>query len=156
MRFRENLASSKKTWLEVTRSQASSRQLDSSPVGSRELIEERSVDYFNLRISKCGGLFNTLAIAQLAQSAKIGLQVGCQVGETAILSAAGRHFAAHLKYVRFIEGSYGTHLLTEDISKEDITFGVGGKASILKGVGLGIKVQEHLLERFAKKIIQGT
>jgi len=123
---------------------------------ARELIEEKSVDYFNLRISKCGGLFNPLAIAQLAQSAEIGLQVGCQVGETAILSAAGRHFAAHLKDVRFIEGSYGTHLLTDDISKEDITFGVGGKASILKGVGLGIKVQEHLLERFAEKIIQGT
>ena len=50
-------------------------------------------DAFNLRISKLGGLIPTVRLAHLARQAGIGYQLGCQVGETGILSAAGRHFA---------------------------------------------------------------
>ena len=62
------------------------------------LIAAEAVDYFNVRVSKCGGLSRfRSAIARRAAAAGIGLQVGSQVGETAILSAeAGRHLAAHL------------------------------------------------------------
>ena len=116
---------------------------------AKGLIDNRAVDYFNLRLSKCGGLHKTLAIAELARSAGIGIQVGCQVGETAILSAAGRHLAAHLGNLSFVEGSYGTYLLMEDISEEDISFGQGGKASVLTGIGLGVTVRERFLERYA-------
>lgn len=120
---------------------------------AKELIEKKAVDYFNLRISKCGGLHKTLAIAELARSAGIGIQLGCQVGETAILSAAGRHLAAHLKDLRFIEGSYGTHLLVEDIAEEDIVFGPGGSAPVLTGPGLGITVREELVDKYAEDTI---
>ena len=116
---------------------------------ARELIDKRAADYFNLRISKCGGLQRTLAIAELARSAGVGIQLGCQVGETAILSAAGRHMAAHLGNLRFVEGSYGKHLLLEDISKEDIVFGLGGRAPILPGIGLGVTIRDDLLEKYA-------
>lgn len=114
------------------------------------LIEKNAVDYFNLRISKCGGLYKTIAIADLARSVGIGIQLGCQVGETAILSAAGRHLAAYLKDLRFVEGSYSTHLLVEDISEEAIVFGPGGRADILTGVGFGITVREELLDKYAE------
>lgn len=117
---------------------------------ARALIEGKAVDYFNLRISKCGGLHKTLAIAELASSAGIGIQLGCQVGETAILSAAGRHLAAHLQDLRFVEGSYSTHLLVEDISEEQIVFGPAGRAPILTGPGLGITVREDLLDKYAE------
>lgn len=117
---------------------------------AQELIEKNAVDYFNLRISKCGGLCKTIAIADLARSAGIGIQLGCQVGETAVLSAAGRHLAAYLKDLRFVEGSYSTHLLTEDISEEEIVFGSGGRADILTGAGFGITVQEELLDKYAE------
>ncbi len=120
---------------------------------ARELMEQEAADYFNLRISKCGGLRATLAIAELAQSAGIGLQLGCQVGETAVLSAAGRHVAAHLEGLRFSEGSYGTHLLAEDIAQEDIAFGHGGHAPVLTGPGLGITVREEILDRYAHRTI---
>jgi len=114
------------------------------------LIEQNSVDYFNLRISKCGGIHDTLAIAELAGSAGVGIQLGCQVGETAILSAAGRHLAAHLRDLRFVEGSYGTHLLVEDISQDVIMFGPAGRAPILSGAGLGVTVSEDLLDKYAE------
>jgi len=118
-----------------------------------ELIEKKAVDYFNLRISKCGGLHNTLEIAELAGSAGIGIQLGCQVGETAILSAAGRHAAAHLEDLRFVEGSFGTHLLVEDIAQEDLVFGLGGYAPVLTDPGLGITVQEEILDKYAQTTI---
>lgn len=116
---------------------------------AEELIAHRACDLFNLRISKCGGLFNTLAIAGIAKSAGIGIQLGCQVGETAILSAAGRHMAAHLDGLRFAEGSFGAHLLVEDVADEDIAFGYGGVAPLLSGPGLGISVREEVLEKYA-------
>ncbi len=120
---------------------------------AEELIAAKACDFFNLRISKCGGLYNTLAIAKLAESAGVGIQLGCQVGETAILSAAGRHVAASLGEVRFVEGSYGTHLLIEDIAQEAVAFGYGGKAPVLTGPGLGIDVREDVLRRHATEVI---
>ncbi len=121
-----------------------------------ELIKKNACDLFNLRISKNGGLFRTLGLAELARKVGIGFQLGCQVGETAILSAAGRHLAAHLDDVKFIEGSFGTLLLEEDIASESVQFGYAGNAPLLKGPGLGIQVRQDLLEKYAEKTINIT
>ena len=119
-----------------------------------ELIEKEACDLFNLRISKNGGIFRTLRLAGMAREAGIGFQLGCQVGETAILSAAGRHVAAHLNDAMFVEGSYGALLLEEDIAYESVQFGYAGKAPLLKGTGLGIRVRDDLLQKFAEKTIE--
>ena len=119
---------------------------------ARTLIAYQACDYFNLRLSKCGGLYRTLQLAQLARQAGIRLQLGCQVGETAVLSAVGRHVAAYLDEVDFVEGSYGNLLLKEDIARDNIRFGHGGRASVLRGAGLGIQVRDDLLEKFARRI----
>ncbi len=119
-----------------------------------ELISAKACDFFNLRISKCGGIFRTLEMAKKANDAGIGLQLGSQVGETAILSAAGRHVAAYLDNLEFVEGSYGTMLLTEDISDEKVNFGHGGKAPLLRGEGLGTRVREETLKKYADKVIE--
>jgi L-Ala-D/L-Glu epimerase len=117
------------------------------------LIEAGACDYFNLRISKCGGLARTLHLARLAAAAGVRVQLGSQVGETAILSAAGRHLGAHLEAVEFLEGSYGKLLLTEDVSREPLHFGHGGRAPALRGTGLGIHVREDVLDRYADRKI---
>jgi L-Ala-D/L-Glu epimerase / N-acetyl-D-glutamate racemase len=119
-----------------------------------ELIEKEACDLFNLRISKNGGIFRTLRLAGIAREAGIGFQIGCQVGETAILSAAGRHVAAHLDDAKFVEGSYGALLLEEDIAYESVQFGYTGKAPLLTGTGLGICVREDLLQKYAEKTIE--
>ena len=90
-----------------------------------------------------------LAIAARAAAAGVRVQVGSQVGETAILSAAGRHLAAALPEVAFVEGSFGTLLLTEDVSAESVRFGHRGEAPLLTGPGLGIRVLEERLRRRA-------
>ncbi len=120
---------------------------------AEKLIKYKACDYFNLRITKCGGIYNTLKIIELAKKNNIKIQIGCLVGETAILSSAGRQLAASLPEVDFLEGSYGTHILTRDIARKKIMFGYGGKAKVLKGKGLGINVKDNILEKFSKRIL---
>ncbi len=111
-----------------------------------EVDAERAVrggwcDLFNLRLSKCGGFIPTLKLAQLAVRHGLGYQLGCQVGETAILSAAGRHLATSVSGIRYLEGSFDRRLVFDWLSEEDITFGRGGWAPMLTGCGLGVTVE---------------
>lgn len=129
---------------------------DESLVTERDacaLIDEGACDYFNLRVSKCGGVARTLRLARMAQAAGLGLQLGSQVGETAILSAAGRHVAAHLDAIEFVEGSYGKLLLVEDVGRDPVQFGHGGHSPALRGAGLGVQVREDVLEKYALRKI---
>lgn len=116
---------------------------------ARFLTENKGCHFFNLRISKCGGLGRVLEMIQIARDHGVGLQLGAHVGETSILSAAGRHLAAHLEDLRFLEGSYGTLLLSADITRNSLRFGFGGKAPLMRGIGLGVEVLEDRLEDFS-------
>ncbi len=118
---------------------------------AKKLIDQGCCDFFNLRISKCGGLGKTLAIAKLAKESGVKIQLGCHVGETAILSAAGRSLAAHWEDYAFLEGSFGDLLLTEDISTTNIRFGFGGKARVLKGPGLGCSFDPQIIEKYSSE-----
>jgi L-Ala-D/L-Glu epimerase len=104
-------------------------------------------DRFNLRLSKCGGFIRTLRIAEFGRRNQIDCQLGCQVGETAILSAAGRHFATNVSGLTAVEGSFDRHLVRAPLSREDITFGRGGWAPALKGPGLGITIDPGAMEK---------
>jgi L-alanine-DL-glutamate epimerase-like enolase superfamily enzyme/pyrroloquinoline quinone (PQQ) biosynthesis protein C len=121
---------------------------------ARRLIELRACDFFNIRLSKNAGIAGSLAIAKLAQDAGIQIQVGAQVGETGILSAAGRTFAASLPQLEFAEGSFGTWLLAEDVTFENSAFGPGGRAPLLRSRGLSVTVKEEALERLASEKIE--
>ncbi|MBX6312316.1 MAG: dipeptide epimerase [Isosphaeraceae bacterium] len=114
-------------------------------------IERGTADLFNVRLSKCGGIGPTLRIIALAQRAELGVQLGCHPGETGLLSAAGRHLAANIRGLRYVEGSYDRHVLAENLTVEDITFGYGGRARPLDGPGLGVRVNPEALERLTVK-----
>jgi L-Ala-D/L-Glu epimerase len=122
-----------------------------SETDARRAIERGTCDLFNIRLSKCGGFLPSLKLAVLAQQAGLGYQLGCQVGETGILSAAGRHFATTVKNIRYLEGSYDRFLVAERLTKEDLTFGWGGYAPALKGSGLGITIDPTALQRVMQK-----
>jgi muconate cycloisomerase len=102
---------------------------------------------FNLRLSKCGGYIPCLRLMQFAKWRGLSCQLGCQVGETAILSAGGRHFAATVGGLRAVEGSYDRHLVREALGTEDLTFGWGGWAPILVKTGHGATIDSAALER---------
>ena len=117
---------------------------------ARVLVEMDSQQLrFNLRVSKCGGLGPCLALAATARAHGLGFVIGCQVGETSVLSAAGRHLAAFLDDHLHLEGSFGTFLLSEDIAAPEVQFGPGGLGSLLTGPGLGAAIVEERLERLA-------
>ena len=121
---------------------------------ARKLINENACDVFNVRVSKCGGLISSLRIAEHGLEAGVKVQVGAQVGETSLLSAAGRHLAAHLPQVEYVEGSFGTHLLSEDITRDPVMFGYEGRESLVMGAGLGVEVDDDTLERLADDIVK--
>lgn len=120
-----------------------------SLVDARRAIERGTCDLFNIRLSKCGGFLNSLQLAALAHQAGLGYQLGCQVGETGILSAAGRHFATSIANIRYLEGSYDRFLVRERLTTEDITFGYRGFAPALTGHGLGVSVDESAVNQVA-------
>jgi muconate cycloisomerase len=117
-------------------------------------IEGQTCDLFNIRLSKCGGLLNCLRLAALAKQHGLAYQLGCHPGESGILSAAGRHFATSVGGIRYLEGSYDRHVLKEQFTEPDITFGYGGWATPLAGSGLGIEVRRERMERLAVKKVE--
>lgn len=122
-----------------------------SLVDAQRAIERGTCDLFNIRLSKCGGFLNSLRIAAAAQKAGLGYQLGCQVGETGILSAAGRHFATSVADIRYLEGSFDRFLVRERLINEDITFGFGGLAPKLVGHGLGVTIDESAVARVKQR-----
>jgi muconate cycloisomerase len=120
-------------------------------------VQRRTCDLFNLRLSKCGGFIPSLRLAQFAQTHGLDCQLGCQIGETALLSAAGRHFAASVKDLRYLEGSYDRHLVREALGTRDLTFRWGGWARALPGPGLGVTVGPRALQRVTlrKEVLLG-
>ncbi len=104
-------------------------------------------DLFNLRLSKCGGFIPTLRLAEYAKRNKLGYQLGCQVGETGILSGAGRQFACSVGGLTAREGSFDRHLVSDALTTEDITFSSrGGWAPMLIGSGTGVIVDPARLD----------
>jgi muconate cycloisomerase len=118
-----------------------------SMTDAERAVEHGTCDSFNLRLSKCGGYIPSLRLMQFAKQHGLTCLLGCQVGETAILSAAGRHFAATVSGLRAVEGSYDRHLVREPLGTEDLTFGWGGWAPILVSTGHGAIIDPAALER---------
>lgn len=116
-------------------------------VDAERAVADKTCDLFNIRLSKCGGFTRSLRLVEFARRHGLGCQLGCQIGESAILSAAGRHFAASVGGLRYVEGSYDRHLVKEALATRDITFGWGGWAPALTEPGLGVTVDEQALER---------
>jgi len=126
-------------------------------VDAQAAVQDKTCDLFNIRLSKCGGFIPSLRLAEFALQNGLGYQLGCQVGETAILSAAGRHWACSVKGIRALEGSYDRRLVKEALGERDITFGWGGWAPALLAGGLGLTVSRAALERVTvrKEVLLG-
>lgn len=110
------------------------------------IAKERTFTMLNLRLSKNGGLLRCLNLAAAADTHGISYQLGCLVGETGILSAAGRVAASLMKNPRYTDGSYDSYLLSDNIVQDDLTFGPGGAAEVIRGRGIGFSVDEDRLK----------
>jgi muconate cycloisomerase len=120
----------------------------------REIISEGSFGMLNIRIAKNGGLLRSMEIAEMAEEAGLGYQLGCHVGETGILSAAGRVAASLMRAPRYVDGSFDELLLTDNITRDSYTFGPGGRAQVVRGRGMGYAVDPEKLEQYGRKIAE--
>lgn len=82
----------------------------------------------NLRVSKCGGLLNSIEIGKRAIALGMKVIVGAQVGETSALTRAGFLLSSALSHQTIAnEGGYGLLLLESDPFREYYQIGKGGK-----------------------------
>lgn len=116
---------------------------------ARRLIGLGIADFFNIRIGKCGGFLPSLRIAALARRHNVRIQLGCMVGETSVLSAAGLRFLEVCPFVSWAEGCFGRFFLRDDIVSKGLRFGYGGRPPRLDGAGWGVRVGAERLEEFA-------
>jgi muconate cycloisomerase len=115
---------------------------------ARLLAEMGACDIFNVRLAKCGGITGALKFIELARENSLKCQLGCLVGETSILAAAGRHFAFAVRDLIHIEGSYNRFLLKTDIARPRLGFGLNGSAAPLDGYGLGVTLDVDAVEKY--------
>lgn len=115
---------------------------------ARYLAENKICSAFNIRISKVGGILAARQISEIARSFGVACHMGAQVGESGILSAAGRAFAAIEPRFENYEGSNNFFLLKQDITDENLNVGFAGKGKVLKNPGLGVNVKNQRLQQF--------
>jgi len=85
----------------------------------------------NLRVSKLGGLLRSLAIVKAARAAGLKVIIGAQVGETSLLTRAALALAGQSRDILVAqEGAFGTRLLKEDIYRDSLMFGAGGRLNV--------------------------
>jgi len=139
--------------VEVARRCALPLMADESLVDERDadvlLAEPRRV-WWNVRLSKNGGLRRSLAMARRAAAAGAPFVLGCMVGESGILSAAQRRWLQWGPAPRFVEGNYGRFLLADEFTTPSMRFGYGGRLAVRKGPGLGVRVDEGKLRRYGE------
>lgn len=113
---------------------------------AQRMIEEGLYSWFNVRISKNGGLESSRQIIDLAKEHGIKVQIGSHYGETGILEAARRHLGCSDEYISTFEGANRT-LLSYDITKEDLSLDkkLSGNLKFINGYGLGISLNERVL-----------
>jgi len=114
-----------------------------------KISRDKHYQMINVRLSKNGGFRNSLKIIDYLRRNGTPFQIGCHLGESGILSAAGRILCLLCNDAVYYDGSYDEFLLKENVTLENVSFGLGGEADPLKGPGLGIEVSSRNLARLS-------
>lgn len=111
-----------------------------SYVDGERLIAAQAADIFNIRVGKCGGLFASQRLVELAMREGLSCHLGTLVGETIILSTASLVFGARNPGFACLEGKGQNRFLLE----ADL-----GQERAASSPGLGLWVDEASLARYA-------
>jgi muconate cycloisomerase len=127
-----------------------------SEADARDLLTAGAKVWWNIRLSKNGGLRRSLALARLAADNGVPFVLGCMVGESSILSAAQRRLLQLSPPPRFVEGNYGRFLMGDDLAGRSLRFGYGGRLKPLEGRGLGVEISPAKLARYGRRVASLT
>ncbi len=111
-----------------------------------KIAKEGYYKMINVRLSKCGGFRNSFKIIDYLRMNGIPFQIGCQLGESGILSAAGRALCLLCRDAVYYDGSYDKFMLKENVTSKNVSFGSKGEAGPLNRPGLGVTVDPRRLK----------
>jgi L-alanine-DL-glutamate epimerase-like enolase superfamily enzyme len=123
-----------------------------TPADVARMAAEGTFRMVNIRLAKNGGLLRALGMAETARRAGIAFQLGSHVGETGILSAAGRVAASLLPDAVYLEGSYDELVLSQNVTEENYTFGFDGRVAAIMGRRVGYQVSRDALKRLSTAV----
>lgn len=120
---------------------------------AKKLIEEEACDIINIKISKCGGILRSCRIARFAAARNIRCQLGAHVGETNILTAAGKYFALTTRNLICFDG-YSSLLFQDLWGKKKVDIDLGANLGF-SGFGLGLgKHSESSIENDCETVAE--
>ncbi len=109
-----------------------------TPFQVLKLLEQGQCNRINLKISKHGGIFQTLNIYREAWRQGIYCQLGAHFGETSILTYAGLIVASCVPKLTGHEGGIGTYILETDLCDPSLRFDRQACIGELPHQGLGL------------------
>ena len=105
------------------------------PCDAAKLANQRVVDGMNIKLMKCGGIYNALKISAIAEANNLFCMIGC-MGESRVANTAAMHVAAAVSNIKKVD------LDVTFFTKDDwITGGFenqGGLCTLTDTPGLGI------------------
>ena len=78
------------------------------------LVSMRAVDVVNIKLMKCGGIYNAIKIAAICEAAGIPCMIGC-MGESTLGNLAGMHLAAATDNIKDVDLDSVYILKQEDV-----------------------------------------
>lgn len=121
------------------------------PFDAERLIQLKACDFFNIKLSKSGGLFKSLQILKMAEEAGIGIQMGGFL-ESRLGFTAAAHFAQISDSVLHVD--FDTPLMfSEDPVVGGILYGPHGEIHLPAENGLGASINEQYLEKLEKVVL---
>ncbi|MGV3559416.1 mandelate racemase/muconate lactonizing enzyme family protein [Larkinella arboricola] len=107
------------------------------------LAQEQAVDYFNIKLSKSGGIFNALKINAIAEAAGIPCMIGC-MSESRLAITAKAHFASARQNVTFFDLDAPFEHATDPVIGGAVY--TGYHIGLSDQPGLGAAVDSHYLK----------
>ncbi len=108
------------------------------------LLQNDACDYFNIKLSKSGGLFKALKIVSIAEGAGIGCQVGC-FSESRLAITALMHLVLSRKAIVHYDMD-SPLMLKDDPVIGGVEISTAGKVSLQnESVGIGVTVDFNYL-----------
>jgi muconate cycloisomerase len=114
-----------------------------------DIVKKKHYQLINVKVGRSGGFSRIFKIINFLRENGVAFQIGCSLGESGILSAAGRAVCLLCNDAVYYDGSYDKLLLKENTTVKDVSFGKGGIAGPLDGPGLGIEVSLENLKKYS-------
>jgi L-Ala-D/L-Glu epimerase len=121
------------------------------PIDALNLVRHNACNYFNIKLSKSGGIHNALKINAIAEAAGIKCQVGC-FSETRLAMSALMHFIMACPNVVHFDLDAPLMLSVDPILR-GVKYGENGQVFIGDEIGIGADINADFLKDLKKKVI---